>query len=327
MVFKVELYCYIEGVVLLSLVKWFVVNYCIDVLSVIDGNGKYVWLDFFMFLKVYDMVSFVFKILVDYVFLVEIYFWMLVVEGVIYGEIFIFFDYVWVVGLFYWFYVEGFVVGIEWVKNEIVIEGCMIVIGVCYFGVVLVECVVKEVVGNFYLLVSGFGLVGDECLGYLVNFVKVFCMVVDVGLGIIVYVGEFGGLESVIVVFEFLWVKWLGYGVCVIEDFDLVKCLVDEGVVLEVCLGFNIVFGVYMVLWFYLVYMLCCEGVKIIFNFDDLFFFGIIFGKEYVLIVDMFGWFWVDLMDVIWIVIEVVFCDEVMCKWFFVCLDSVNIGD
>lgn len=47
-------------------------------------------------------------------------------------------------------------------------------------------------------------------------------MVCEVGFRFIIYVGEFGGLDSVWEVICDLNVECIGYGVCVIEDFKLV---------------------------------------------------------------------------------------------------------
>ena len=287
---KVELHCHIEGAAPPRLVRQLADQHGVDVSEVIDGKGQYVWSDFTSFLKAYDIASSVFKTPADYALLAETYFRMLAAEGAIYGEIFISPDHAQAAGLSYRSYVEGLAAGIERAKIDTAIDGRMIAIGVRHFGTASVERVVKEVIGNPHPLVTGFGLAGDERSGHPANFAKAFRMAADAGLGTTAHAGEFGGPESITAALEFLRVKRLGHGVRAIEDRDLVKRLVDEDVVLEVCPGSNIALGVYSVLRFHPVNMLRKEGVKITLNSDDPPFFGTTLGKEYSSVAETFGW-------------------------------------
>lgn len=323
---KVELHCHIEGAAPPRLVAQLADHHGVDVSGIIGGNGRYIWSDFTTFLKAYDTASSVFKTPADYALLTETYFRMLAAEGAIYGEVFISPDHAQAAGLSYRSYVEGLAAGIERAKTDTAIEGRMIAIGVRHFGAASVERVVKEVIGNPHPLVTGFGLAGDERSGHPANFAKAFRMAEDAGLGTTAHAGEFGGPESVTAALEFLRVKRLGHGVRAIEDDNLVKRLVDEEIVLEVCPGSNIALGVYEVLRFHPLNMLRRKGVKITLNSDDPPFFGTTLGKEYSSVSETFGWSPEDQLAVSRTAIKAAFCDETTRKRLLVRLDSATNG-
>ncbi|MEM5581232.1 adenosine deaminase [Roseibium sp. AS2] len=321
---KAELHCHIEGAAPPTLVNRLADRHGIDVSSVLDGNGKFVWSDFTTFLKAYDLASSVFRTPADYALLAETYFRMLAAEGAIYGEIFISPDHAQATGLSYRSYVEGLAEGMERAKAGTAIEGRMIAIGVRHFGAAAVERVVKEVIGNPHPLVTGFGLAGDERSGHPANFSKAFRMAAEADLGTTAHAGEFGGPDSIVAALEFLRVRRLGHGVRAIEDKDLVRRLADEQIVLEVCPGSNIALGVYTHLRFHPVNMLRKAGVKITLNADDPPFFGTTLGKEYASVAATFGWTFDDQMEVTRTAIEAAFCDDATRKRLLVRLDSAR---
>ncbi|GAA0779743.1 adenosine deaminase [Roseibium denhamense] len=321
---KVELHCHIEGAAPPSLVTRLAGQQGVDISGLLDEKGKYAWTDFTSFLKAYDLASSVFKTPADYALLAETYFRMLAAEGAIYGEIFISPDHAQAAGLSYRSYVDGLAAGMERAKMDTAIEGRMIAIGVRHFGSAAVEKVAKEVIGNPHPLVTGFGLAGDERSGHPANFSKAFRMAAEAGLGTTAHAGEFGGPDSVVAALEFLRVSRLGHGVKAIEDPDLVKRLIDEDIVLEVCPGSNISLGVYTHLRFHPVNILRKEGVKITLNSDDPPFFGTTLGKEYASVAETFGLSHEDQLEVTRTAIEAAFCDEATKNRLLVRLDSAR---
>ena len=323
---KAELHCHIEGAAQPSLVRRLAEQKNIDVSSIIDRNGKYIWSDFTTFLRAYDLASSVFQTPADYSLLAETYFRMLAAEGAIYGEVFISPDHAQAAGLSYQSYVQGLAAGIERAKADTGIEGRMIAIGVRHFGASAVERAVKEVIANPHPLVTGFGLAGDEREGHPANFAKAFRMASEAGLGITAHAGEFGGPDSVLAALEFLRVKRIGHGVRAIEDPDLVKRLADERVVLEICPGSNTALGVYSVLRFHPVNLLRRAGVRLTLNSDDPPFFNTTLGKEYSSVAKTFGWSFDDQLQVTRTAIEAAFCDDATRQRLLVRLESAKLG-
>lgn len=321
---KAELHCHIEGAAPPSLVRRLAQQHGIDVTEIIGPNGKFIWSDFASFLKAYDLASSVFKTPADFGLLSETYFRMLAAEGAIYGEIFISPDHAQAAGLSYRSYVEGLASGIERAKIDTGIEGRMIAIGVRHFGASAVERVAKEVIGNPHPMVTGFGLAGDERDGHPANFAKAFRIAGDAGLGLTAHAGEFGGPDSIQAALEYLGVSRIGHGVRVVEDRNLLKRLIEERIVLEVCPGSNTALGVYPVLRFHPVNILRNEGVRITLNSDDPPYFGTTLGKEYSSVAKTFGWSEIDQLAVTRTAIEAAFCDAATRQRLFVRLDSAS---
>ncbi|MEJ8476215.1 adenosine deaminase [Roseibium algae] len=321
---KAELHCHIEGAAPPSLVMRLAEKHNVDVSSIIDAKGKYVWSDFTSFLQAYDLASSVFKTPGDYALLSETYFRMLAAEGAIYGEIFVSPDHAQAAGLSYRSYIEGLAAGIERAKDETGIEGRMIAVGVRHFGAAAVERVAKEVVGNPHPLVTGFGLAGDEREGHAANFAKAFRMAGDAGLGLTAHAGEFSGADSILAALEFLRVKRIGHGVRAIEDKDLIKRLVDERVVLEVCPASNVKLGVCSVLRFHPINLLRRQGVRMTLNSDDPPFFDTTLGREYSSVSKTFGWTFADQISITRTAIEAAFCDHSTKQRLLVRLDSAR---
>ncbi|GGB57519.1 adenosine deaminase [Roseibium aquae] len=323
---KAELHCHIEGAAPPSLVQRLAEKYGVDVSGIISPQGKYIWSDFTQFLKAYDLSSTVFRTPQDYGLLAETYFRMLAAEGAVYGEIFISPDHARTAGLSYRSYVEGLASGIERAKIDTGIEGRMIAVGVRHFGGPAVERVVKDVIACPHPMVTGFGLAGDEREGHPANFAKAFRMAGEAGLGLTAHAGEFSGAESVLAALEFLRVKRIGHGVRAIEDPKLVRRLVDEDIVLEVCPGSNIALGLYPVLRFHPVNMLRRQGVKLTLNSDDPPFFGTTLGKEYTSVAETFGWGIDDQLTITRTAIEAAFCDEATKTRLRVRLESAAVS-
>lgn len=306
---KAELHCHIEGAALPALVQRIATRERIDVSSIIDTQGRYIWNDFTSFLAAYDLASSVFRRPADYAQLAETHFRMLAAEGVIYGEIFISPDHATAAGLSYATYIEALASGIEKAHSDTGIEGRMIAVGVRHFGTAAVERVAREVVANPHPLVTGFGLAGDEREGHPANFAKAFRIASEAGLGTTAHAGEVCGPESIVAALDFLRVKRLGHGVRAIEDPNLVRRIADERIVLEICPGSNLALGLYPVRRFHPVNLLRRAGVRVTLNSDDPPFFHTTLGHEYAEVAKTFGWSSDALVKVTRTAVEAAFCD------------------
>lgn len=160
------------------------------------------------------------------------------------------------------------------VKKIYDIDVWFILMVVCYWGVEGVFDMVMKFEINFYFFVIGLGIVGDEMYWDLREFCFVFEVVWGVGFGLMVYFGEIG-FNLIWVMLDVLFIICLGYGVCVIEEFDFIFCICEEGIMLENCFSLNVLFGFFLFIEVYLVVYYLEKGFNVIVSIDDLFFFDI----------------------------------------------------
>ncbi|MTI17205.1 adenosine deaminase [Rhodobacteraceae bacterium RKSG542] len=319
---RAELHCHIEGAAPPTLVRKMAQRYNVDLGDLFNSAGEYAWHDFTTFLKAYDVAAALFRKQEDYAELAETYFRMLAAEGAIYGEVFISSDHAANAGLSYRAYVEGIAEGIKRANEATGIEGRMIATGVRHYGAKSVENAALTAVNEPHPMVTGFGIAGDEREGHPSNYAKAFKMAKEAGLGLTAHAGEFGGPESVIGALDYFGVSRIGHGVRAVEDPELVKRLVDEGIVLEVCPGSNVSLGVYTNLRFHPVNILRQAGVKITLNSDDPPFFKSTLGHEYAETSRVFGWDRAIQKEITKTAIDAAFCDEATKKKLYEKLEA-----
>ncbi len=307
---KAELHAHIEGAASPALVRGLADKYTIDLSGLFDHEGHYDWADFTDFLKAYDQASRVFRAPEDYALLSEAYFSQLAAEGAIYGEIMISPDHGAAAGLSYADYVAGLAAGIERASAVTGVIGRMIVTGVRHFGAAAVEQVARQAVSAPHPLVTGFGLAGDEREGHMANFARAFKIAGEGGLGLTAHAGEFAGPESVTAALDFLKVSRIGHGVRALYDGDVVRRLVEEKIVLEVCPGSNLALGLYSNLRFHPVNLLRRAGCRVTLNSDDPPFFRTTLGHEYRSCAAVFGWSEADLRGITETALNAAFCDQ-----------------
>lgn len=245
MIPKAEIHCHIEGAAHPDLVIAKAHKYKVDISQILDSDNRYQWNDFSSFIRAYDLAASLFRSPDDYHDLARDVFLRMAADGCIYGEIFTSSDHAQRMGCSGSEMIHAVATGIEAAKQETGIEGRIIATGVRHEGVEAVEAAALEIVNNPHPMVTGFGIAGDERAGNHRDFSKAFDIVREAGYGLTGHAGELLGPESVREALDHWGITRIGHGVRAIEDENLVRRIVEEGLVLEVCPGSNIALKVY----------------------------------------------------------------------------------
>ncbi|MBO0662390.1 adenosine deaminase [Jiella sp. MQZ9-1] len=277
-----ELHCHIEGAAPPALVQELASRYGVDV-SAILRNGAYVWHDFSSFITAYDLASTVFRTEADYADLAHAYLTGIAADGALYAELFISPDHATASGIAPERYAAGIADGIARARAETGIEARMIVVGVRHLGAEAVEAAARFAAEATVPLITGFGLAGDERQGDPRDFIRAFDIARDAGLGLTAHAGELCGAESVRSAIAALKPSRIGHGVRAIEDQDLVRQIVDAGIVLEICPGSNLALGVFPSLAEHPLKRLFEAGVRVTLGSDDPPFFQTDLRREFAL--------------------------------------------
>jgi adenosine deaminase len=280
MALKAELHCHIEGAAAPELVIRQAQKYGRDTSPYIQ-NGSFVWHDFTSFLAAYDFSSDLFRTEEDYARLADHYLTSLARDGAIYSEVFTSPDHARKAGLSPKAYTDALGEGMARAKAKTGIEGRMIVTGVRHIGVEAIEQAARFAARCGHPLVTGFGVAGDERTGDLEDYVRAFEIAREAGLGITVHAGELMGWESVKAALDHIRPSRIGHGVRAIENPDLVRRIVDEGVVLECCPGSNIALKIFDSFADHPFPALKAAGCKVTLNSDDPPYFWTSLKREY----------------------------------------------
>ncbi len=292
---KAELHCHLEGAAYPDLVRRLAARHGANLDDIIDDNGSYIWTDFTSFLQCWDRVAAVIRTPEDYADLVEDYLKRNAEEGCLYTEFFISPDHVALMGMSYDNLLEGVAEGYERAKTRsekdgFPIEARFIVTCVRHMGPEKAIGVAKTVVNRPHPLVTGFGMGGDERMHSQKAFAPAYEIATEAGLKCTTHAGEFGGPESVIDALDHLPVDRIGHGVRSSEDTDLMKRLVDENIVLEVCPGSNVSLGLYDSRKDHPIDKLIQAGIKTTISSDDPPFFHTSIGEDYDAMAQIKGW-------------------------------------
>ena len=309
MVLKAELHCHIEGAAAPELVIEQARKYNQSTDAFIK-NGSFVWNDFTSFLAAYDVAADLFRTEEDYARLAEYYLTSIARDGAIYSEIFISSDHAIKAGLSPKAYTDALGEGIKRARDATGIEGRMIVTGVRHYGVDSVISAARFAAECDNPLVTGYGMAGDERMGKVEDFARAFDITRDAGLGITVHAGEFGGWESVRDALDHLRPSRIGHGVRAIENPDLVKRIVDEGIVLEVCPVSNIELKVFETFADHSFPALRDAGCRVTVSSDDPPYFWTTLKREYDVAAEHFGLSQSELAELTRTSIEAAFVDE-----------------
>ncbi|WP_283195734.1 adenosine deaminase [Rhizobium sp. AN80A] len=306
---KVELHCHLEGAAPPALTLAQARKYNIDI-SAHLRDGAYVWHDFASFLECYDKISEVYKTDEDYALLTETYLAELAGVGTIYSELIVSPDHGKRIGLGADAYIEGVCEGIRRARAASGIEARLIVTGERHFGPDSVIGAAEYAASARNPLITGFNLAGEERMGRVADYARAFDIARDAGLGLTIHAGEVCGAFSVADALDAVRPARIGHGVRAIEDADLVRRLVDQGTVLEVCPGSNIALEVFPDFQSHPLRALKEAGVRVTISSDDPPFFHTSLKREYELASSAFGFSDAEIDAITRTGIEAAFVDE-----------------
>jgi adenosine deaminase/aminodeoxyfutalosine deaminase len=145
--------------------------------------------------------------------------------------------------------------------------------------------------------VAAFGIGGSEERGPAEWFTEVFAFARSAGLRLTAHAGETGGPESVWAALR-LGAERIGHGIAAARDPELMRCLRERDIPLEICITSNLATGVVKRLEDHPIRRLYDAGVPIVLNTDDPAMFGCTLVGEYRLAASPFGFSEAELREV-----------------------------
>lgn len=306
---KAELHVHLEAGASPELVRRNAARYHVDVSRLFDDEGRYLWSDFSTFLTSYNLAASVFRTPEDFAELTELYQREAAAAGSIYTEFFVSPDFGKRSGLGYAAYLDGIVEGIRRAEAATGIVGRVIPLVERHYGPERGVEAAKAAVAHLVPEVVGFGMAGEERLFEPHEFRAAFAIAAEAGLELTCHAGEWCSWEGVKATLDAVPVKRLGHGVRAVENADLVRRIVAEGIHLEICPVSNVTLGVFESYAAYPLATLRAAGVRHSLNTDDPPFFHTSVGEEYRVARDELGLDDAELVAVTRMAIEDAFCD------------------
>lgn len=308
---KIELHLHHEGAAPPAFIRQLAHEKRVDLSGIFKPDGSYDFRDFAHFLSVYEAACEVLKTPEDFRRLTLAILEESAENGVAYSETFLSPDFCGGGDLHAW---RDYLNAIQDAADEaerkfdITLRG--VVTCVRHFGPEQARrsahCA-AETAGNW---ITGFGMGGNEAIGTQGDFKWSFDCAREAGLRLTTHAGEFGGPDSVRDAVRDLGVERIGHGVRAIEDFDLVRELVDREITLEVCPGSNVVLGLFPDFAAHPIAKLRDAGVKVTISTDDPPFFHTTMRREYEMLNAAFGWEAGDFAALNEMALNAAFCDD-----------------
>ena len=156
----------------------------------------------------------------------------------------------------------------------------------------------------------GFGMAGAEMMGRPGDFAYSFDMAREAGLKLTCHAGEWGGADMVADTIRDLKVERIGHGIHAAQDPALMQQIADQGIVLEVCPGSNVVLKAVEGWDTHPIQKLRDAGVKVTVSTDDPPFFHTTMTDEFDMLAKTFGWGESDFVEMNNNALDAAFCDE-----------------
>ena len=305
---KTEIHLHLEGAAPPAFIKTLAGEQGLTLEGVFDEAGHYRWQDFTDFLDVYQRATSVLTTADHYRRLVEVVLRQSAADGVVYTEFFVTPQ------------IAGRSDAVAWAEHLAAMEeGADAVDGIDarFISITIRNMGPDEAVKAAQLTVAhpsrrltGFGMAGDERHLGAADYARAFAIAREAELGLTCHAGELVGAGSVVDTLDHLKVTRLGHGVRAIENPDVVRRLVDEGIVLEVNPGSNLAIGVYPDLAAHPITKLRDAGVAVTISTDDPPYFHITLSGEYEALARHHGWTQDDFLTANRHAMRAAFCDD-----------------
>lgn len=307
---KIELHLHLEGAAPPEFIRMLAAEKGVRLDGIFDQNGSYSFNSFERFLQVYEAATEVLQSPEDFGRLTRAVLEQSAAHGVVYTEAFISPDFCGGRDVGAW---KEYLAAMQEAAAKVPqVEMRGIVTCIRHFGpekaIETAACAVATV-GDF---VTGFGMGGNEGLHTQGDFAWAFDAAREAGLGLTTHAGEFGGPESVRQALDDLHVTRIGHGVRAHEDPALIARLAEEGIVLEVCPGSNVVLGLFDNVAAHPIEKIRSNGVKVTVSTDDPPFFHTDMTREYEVLQSAFGWDETRFAEIYRTAADAAFCDEAM---------------
>ena len=287
---KVELHLHLEGAAPPAFIRRLGQEKDVNLSGVFHEDGSYIFRDFVDFLRVYEAATEVLQSPDDFRRLIEAVLAESANHGVIYTEMFVSPDFCGGADLGAWReYLHAMQDGADRAEAEYGIKMRGIVTCVRHLGPEQAKqaaTCAAETAGDW---IVGFGMGGDENVGHQSDYAYSFDMAKEAGLRLTTHAGEWRGPQEVRDAIA-IGAERIGHGVRCASDPQLVKEMIDRGIVLEVCPGSNVSLGVYKSLLEHPVHQLAEAGVAVTVSTDDPPFFHSTMTSEYEGLASTFGW-------------------------------------
>lgn len=307
---KVELHLHLEGGAPPAFIAGLAAEKHVDIAGIFDKDGNYVYRDFEQFLRVYEAACSVLNSPQDFYRLTLAVLEESAKHGVVYTEAFLSPDFCGGRDLAAWRdYLAAIRAAADQAERTLGITMRGIVTCIRHFGPDKARETARcaaETMGDF---VTGFGMAGAEMVGRPGDYAYGFDMAREAGLHLTCHAGEWGGPDMVADTLRDLRPARIGHGVNAIRDPALVDRLAEQGTVLEVCPGSNVVLRAFPGWNQHPIERLREKGVRVTVSTDDPPFFGITMTSDYENLARSFGWDEAVFAAVNKVALEAAFCD------------------
>lgn len=308
---KVELHLHLEGAAPPAFIRGLAKEKSVDLGGIFDEKGDYVYADFAEFLNVYEAATQVLKSPEDFQRLTRAVLEESAAHGVIYSETFLSPDFCGGGDVIAWKeYQAAMQETAEEAERDLGITLRGIITCIRHFGPDKAKQTAKcaaETAGDW---ITGFGIAGAEMAGQPADFAYSFDMAREAGLQLTAHAGEWGGPEMVADTIRDLQVSRIGHGVHAARDPKLMAQIAEQGIVLEVCPGSNVVLDVYDTWADHPIQTLRDAGIKVTVSTDDPPFFHTTMTDEFNNLAKTFGWGDDDFREMNLNAIDAAFCDD-----------------
>jgi adenosine deaminase len=264
-----ELHCHLEGTVEPWLALRLAARHGLDLSSIVDANGHYIWRDFAEFLRAYDGMSEAIRTPDDYYDITYEYYRAGGEGGLIYSEVFLSPAHGMQHGMSYPTLVDAVSSAMAAAERDFGVVARIIVTCVRHFGVERAEETARLAARSPHPFVVGFGMAGDENFLKPRDFVRAFEIARSGGLKTTAHAGELAGPESVRNAVSDLKVLRIGHGVRAGEDPSLLRELADRQVPLEMCPSSNVALGLFPSIAGHPIKRLADAGLAVTISTDD----------------------------------------------------------